>query len=115
MSQSLIEKIKKARQSKVTIEKITFVIARPTELDLALNGARFGINVREVLSKYVVDWEGMTELELVSGGMPDAVSFSTALFMEWVEDKPEYWSPLATAIKESYDNYKSTQEQVLKN
>lgn len=113
MSQALIEKLKKARQSEVTVGKHTFVISRPTDLDMALLGG--SLPVRDVLKRYVVGWKNVTELDLVPGGMPDAVPFDVDLFVEWAADQPDIWNPIGNAIRESYLAFKKSTEQQAKN
>ena len=114
MSLSLIEKIKKARHSELKCGDFTFVIARPTELDLALN-PKLGLGVRDFLSKYVVGWSGVKEIDLIPNGMPDEVEFSGALFLEWIEDKPDLWNPVVEAIRTSYTEHRARLELQAKN
>lgn len=102
---NLIEKIRAARQVNVEIDGNSFTVRRPTDMEMAklkTDAVRQGFSDSDVLRKYVVDWHGVQEIHLIPGGSPVDVPFEADLFMEWVADKPECWSPLVDAILNAY-------------
>lgn len=101
MSQALIEKIRKARETVVEADGRSFTVRRPTDLEylqLRSTGATQG----EIMHRFVVDWHGITELDLIPGGTGAPVPFDADLFLEWAADQPQLWSPLSDAIMQSY-------------
>lgn len=113
MSKDLIERIRRARQSGVTVQGRSFTIRRPTDLEMhELNGK---IDQRLLLVRFVVDWGVMPEMDLVPGGGPDPVPFSTDLWAEWIADHPELWSDLSSAVVENYKAHKTALEGAAKN
>lgn len=108
---SLIDKIKKARESIVKINDVTFTIRRPTDFE-AITQLE-GTDTKEVISRFVIGWDGVKELDLISGGSPELVPFSTDVFMEWAEDNVDVWPDLVDAITESYRAYRAKKEESL--
>lgn len=113
MSASLIEKLKKARQQQVTVDKLTFVIRRPTDMEVA-EWREQGLAQGEILRRFVDDWKQVTEADLIAGGTPELVPFDSELFMQWVVDQPQYWAPLIEAISNHYKQHQAELEQLLK-
>jgi hypothetical protein len=102
---NLIEKIRAARQVNVHIDGLGFTVRRPTDMEMAklkTDAVRQGFSDADVLRKYVVDWKGVQEIHLIPGGSPVDVPFEADLFMEWVSDRPDCWTPLVDAILEAY-------------
>lgn len=112
MNQILIEKIRQARQSTVTVGAITFTVRRPTDLEMILI-SRDGMAQGDILRRFVLGWDAK-EADVISGGTPKHVPFDTELFMEWVADKPECWAPLIEAIIDGYRQHQSQQDDALK-
>lgn len=112
MSQVLIEKIQKAREQQVITSGITFTVRRPKDLEMA-GIDRDGMSQEEILRRFVLGWDAK-ELDLIPGGTPKAVPFDTDLFMEWVSDKPECWSPLIEAIIDGYRQHRVQLDESLK-
>lgn len=113
MSQSLIERIKKARQTTVKVGDITLIVRRPTDLDMVTGGGKF--TTLEILTRFVDGWQGMKECDLVPGGNPVEAPFSRELFTEWVADHTESWSAISAAVVESYKRHKDEVEEAAKN
>jgi hypothetical protein len=111
---SLVERIRKARQTRVTHEGKTFIVSRPTDWQV-FEISRTGKSTQmDVLESYVVGWEGFAELDLVPGGDATVVPFDKELFSEWAQDHPEFWSPLTAAITAEYTAHKEKQEEAAK-
>lgn len=102
--------MKKARESNVKYKDITFTIIRPTEYDAV---TELGGDSKEVISKFVVDWDGIKELDLIAGGSPELVPFSTEIFIEWAKDNIEAWPILLDKISESYKSYTDKKDKDL--
>jgi hypothetical protein len=94
---SLIERIRKARQTRVTVEGKTFIVRRPTDWEFA-EMRKSEILQMDIMERFVEGWEGVTELDLVPGGGATPVEFDRALFVEWIADKEQYWTPLTDAV-----------------
>lgn len=113
MSRSLIERLRRARQSSVTSGGRTFIIRRPTDLEMFELSGR--VDQRLLLTRFVVDWGEMQELDLVPGGGPDLVSFSADLWAEWIADHPEHWDALTDGMVAAYELHKAAMEDASKN
>ena len=101
---SIIEKIRKARESTVEVDGHTFSYRRPT--DIQAQGMSYDSlqdAVKDVAGFYF-DWD-MTELDLIPGGTGESVPFDSELFWEWVQDNPKYWEKLVKAVLDSYKEY----------
>ena len=111
---NLIERIRKARQTRVEVNGKIFLCRRPT--DWEVYEIRTGVkNLQmDILEKFVVGWEGFTELDLVPGGDSTVAEFSKELFSEWVQDNPDFWAPLTAAITAEYSAHKLRKEDAAK-
>lgn len=108
---SLIDKIRKARETTVTINGKTWTIRRPTDEE----AAQFGQSgLLDMVKRFVIGWE-LIELEIVPGGGPEKVQFDSALFAEWVADQPEVWEPFGTAILDAYKAHAEKRDAAVKN
>lgn len=106
---SLVEKIRRARETRVEVAGFTFVIRRPTALEVAEMPA---ISRGRAILPYILDWEGVREIDVVPGGDPHPLKFSADVCAEWLGDRLDILAPLATKVFESYAEYqKSLEEQ----
>ena len=103
--------MKKARESNVIINDVTFTIRRPTDFEAITQ--LDNQSSRDILSLFVMDWKGVKELDLIAGGSPEQVPFSTDVFLAWAEDNIEAWPLLVDAITEAYKAYKEKKEASL--
>jgi hypothetical protein len=53
-------------------------------------------------------------LHLIPGGDPREVPFDADLWREWCTDHPEFWQPLSSAILDSYQHYRKSQDETKK-
>lgn len=96
---SLVEKIRKARELKVEAGGFTFVILRPTALDMSeMSSASRG---RAILP-FVIGWEGVRELDLIPGGDPHPLAFDADVCGEWLADRIDLLGPLASKVFEAF-------------
>lgn len=104
---SLIDKLKAARQSTVSAGGYSFTIRRPTDMEV-MTLQQQATQQGDILRRFVVDWSGVQEADIIPGGLNIAVAFETELFMEWVADQPALWSPLADAVIAAYHAHVET-------
>lgn len=113
MSQALIEKIRKARETQVTVGGHTYTVRRPTD-EHAMRLHAEGANKFEVARQCAVGWD-FGEIDLIPGGGPDPVPFSAGLWAEYLADHSDLWSPLAEAAMNAYRAHAGTLEEAAKN
>jgi hypothetical protein len=106
MSNALIEKIRNARKSSITVGKFNFTITRPTDLQMAYLS---GKSNDEILKMFVVDWN-LQEIDIVPGGSAIPVPFDSEVFLEWISDYPEAWTPIINGVMESYQRHNEARE-----
>jgi hypothetical protein len=127
MSQTLINAIRKARQTRITAGKYTFTIRRPTvyeylnyRVDSGEKDAegkpiyKIFIPVED-LSKFVSDWSGVTGIDLASSADGNPVPFDPDLFMLWVVDHPDIWTALINGILAAFNSYIAARDESSKN
>jgi hypothetical protein len=96
----LIEKIRKARQTRVTVDGKTFIVRRPTDKEAHFDFS--GTLQLDLIERMVVGWEGVTEIDLIPSGDSSSVEFDHDLFVEWIADQPKLWPELTKAITKEY-------------
>ena len=93
-------------------------IIRPTETELGslFKGGQLSIGLEEV-KRFVVDWEGITEADLLGPaiGAADAVPFDAALWAEVVADKVRWVRQLAQDILDHAVSHRLAADQDSKN
>lgn len=111
----LIEKIRKARESRLTVGDFTLTIRRPTDLESV--EMRYTGNREAVcgVSRFVVDWHGVRELDIAPGGTDKEVPFDSDLFAVWIEDQPKLWEPLINGVLDAYKLHAAKHEADAKN
>lgn len=109
---ALADKIRKARETRVPCGQHTFIVRRPTSLQIT-EWSR----TRDVLAllEYVVGWDGVTEADLVVGGDPHPLPFDRDAFIEWVSDKPALFSTITSAIISAVEAHTATLQAAEKN
>lgn len=112
MSDLLIEKLRKARQSVVEVEGFKFTIRRPTDAEASSMPT---LTAAEVAFKFVIGWEGVKELDIIPGGNPVDVPFNSLLWIEWCQDKPGFWAPITEAVLASYKRHRQVVDETEKN
>ncbi len=109
---SLIEKLKRSRQSVVEAGGFTFTIRRPTDLEMF--EMRGHINPRNLI-QFVVGWSGVREADLINGGDPHPVEFDAQLAEEWLSDRGDLFGVLSSSILDSYHHAKAKRGESEKN
>lgn len=109
---SLIDKIRKARESVVEVDGKKFIIRRPTEAEqvqaLADRASRL-----ELVRRFVVGWD-LQEIDIIPGGDPVDVPFDSALWAEYVDDRADLWEPISSAIRALVDEHNAKVERAEK-
>lgn len=105
---SLIDSLKKSRQSQIEVGGFSFTYRRPTDQE--------AINLREVTfieiaQRFVVDWKGVKGTDIYSGGDGAEVPFDAELWREWCADHPEFWQPISGAVLDSYKQHREAQDE----
>lgn len=113
MSKELINRIRKQREGKVTVGSMSFIFARPTDVEFTALMANGKFN--ELGAKHVIGWDAVTENDVVGGGSPELVAFDKDLWSEMYSDRPDLWTPVSTAILEAYQLHTKAMEDVPKN
>lgn len=109
---SLVEKIRKARETKVEAGGFTFAIRRPTALEM--------IELRSVprgraYLPFVVGWEGVKEMDILPGGDPHPLDFNADVCAEWLTDRLDLLLPISEAIDVAFKANEDRLENSKKN
>lgn len=109
---SLIDKIRKARESRVEAGGFGFSIRRPTGLEMIeLQNQPRG---RAILP-FVVGWDGVTEGDLIPGGDPHPLAFDADVCAAWLEDRLDLLVPVSEAVFASFAEHAKRLEDAKKN
>lgn len=131
MASSLIEKIRRARETTLDMGGYSLVIRYPTLSEFPFRNDALAAVIRitkqthtqadfdlllKFISTYVVGWSGVTELMLFSGGTGEQVTFDSELFHEWIMNfEPDKWYEIYSAIMKFADAATQEKEESLKN
>jgi hypothetical protein len=130
----LIDKLKKSRRNDVTVEGKTFTIRRPTRMEamdwlgdldadaykrffeqqFSLSDKQWKALAWEGLRRFVDDWPGMQEIDIIPGGVGAPLPFDRDLFLDWVQDHPAIITQLGYQILMAWMQYLQTQEDAEK-
>ena len=113
MASDLIDKIRKARLSKVSVDGHEYTISRPTEADVIVRMA--DANDLEFVRRFVVGWDHSALSLGIPGGTEDPMPFDAGLWSDWLDDHSAVWEPLASAILNAYTSHKRAKEDATKN
>lgn len=112
MASDLIDKIRKARLNKVTVDGREYTIRRPTDAEAINLGNATPL---DLVRRFVAGWDH-TEITLgIPGGTGDAVPFDAALWATWVDDQPHLWAPISEAVMAAYQAHAQAREDAAKN
>lgn len=98
---TLVKRMRKARQFTVEIDGFTFTCRRPTQAEAAEMHQQ-GYDNHRIAATFVCGWKGVKESDLVQSGGGDEVEFTPAVWREWVADELRFWTPLADRILDEY-------------
>lgn len=109
---ALVEKIRRAREQRVTVGKHTFVIRRPTDLEMLRIGQ--SRQPEDVLA-HVVGWDGVTEGDIINGGDPHPMPFDAEACAEWLQDRMDLFGPVSEAIFKAFADHRQALDDAAKN
>jgi DNA-binding LytR/AlgR family response regulator len=112
MSQSLIAKMRAAREQNVEVGGFTFVVRRPTEMDMMEWGDR--TMGREAL-RHVVGWSGVKESDVLANGDPEPLEYDAEIAEEWLTDRVDLLAPLTERVLGSFRDHVAKREAAEKN
>jgi hypothetical protein len=111
-TQQIVTRLREQRKGKVPVvvkgRERSIVFSRPTDLEM-VEVNRAGGYFSDITSRFVVDWEGFIEDDLVGGGGTDKVAFDREIWKEWIADQLTLWQPIADAIIEAYRLHKESE------
>ncbi len=109
---SLVDKLRKAREVTVPVGGFTFVIRRPTALEMIeIQNQPRG---RAILP-FVIGWDGVKALDLIPGGDPHPLEFDADVCAEWLTDRLDILAPLADAVFAAFSAHEARLEDAKKN
>jgi len=130
---TLLEKLRKSRESTVESGGFCFTIRRPSDTDMFEYNQQHPFDqqkrteftdkdgqVKTILTpsedaviylfrRFITGWN-LTELDLIPGGMATPVPFDSDLFLEWVNDRNAIANSLYGAILSSFNAHKQNLE-----
>lgn len=111
---TLTEKIRAARRQRVTVGAHTFIVQRPTDLEMLELSAGGPIDARRCL-RFLVDWENVNEIDLIPGGSPTAVPFDFGVAQEWLGDRLDLMTPIVEGVLKLFEEHQAKQRAAEKN
>lgn len=109
---ALAEKIRKAREVEVEAAGFSFIVRRPTDLEMIdLRGAKVG----RVCLPFVIGWKDVSELSMLGTGSPHPLEFDKEACAEWLNDRLDIVSELAKAIFDAYEDHVKKVSEAVKN
>lgn len=108
---TLLDKLRKARESTVEAGGFVFTVRRPTDAEAA---GLSGSTALDVVHRFVIGWN-LKEMDVIPGGGPGLAGFDPGLWAAWVDDRPELWAPLSEAILSAYQRHAEQREDDAKN
>lgn len=103
MPSALVEKMRRAREQRVEAGGFSFTIRRPTELEMW--ELRQSERSARGMSRFVIGWDGVREMDLVANGEPHPLPFDAEACAEWLADRPDLFAVLADRILEAYNRH----------
>jgi hypothetical protein len=111
---SLADKMRKARESVVTVGEYKFTVRRPTDVEANALRADGRLSVAAFIP-FVVGWDGVREMDMLPGGDPHPLAFDADACKEWLADRPDLLTPISNAIMDAYLAHVAALKDVAKN
>lgn len=109
---ALAEKLRKAREVKVEAGGFTFIVRRPTDLEMIeLRGAK----VTRVILPFISGWDGVSELAMLGTGAPHPLPFDAEACAEWLKDRLDLLGEITQAVFDAYQKHVDDVGQAVKN
>lgn len=104
-----------AREYPVEAGGWTFTIRRPSAMQ---TGEWIGLPgrdlTRKILNECVVGWN-LLERDVLPGGSDQLVPFDREDFVAWMEDHPDVWEPITSAVMKAVTDWSERTEAGRKN
>lgn len=110
---SLIDKIRKARETSVTVHGHQYTIRRPTEAEQAEMYKDTKFSYLDLVRRCVVGWD-LQEIDVLPSGDPVPLAFTPELWIEYVSDHSELWSELSNAVTLAISTHNAKAERAEK-
>lgn len=109
---ALSQRIRSARELRVEAGGRTFIVRRPTDLDMLKLA---GTNDPAQMLRFVVGWEGVTDADLIPGSAGLEVPFDADACAEWLADRPDLLGPIIDRLVDAYEQHRQALEDAGKN
>lgn len=106
---SLAERYRAAQAIPVAVGGWQFTLRRPTDYEIE-TGRPGGWSIPWVAG-FVTGWAGVLESDILPGGNPEPAAFDPVLFALWVQDHPELWAPLSSAVADAYQSWSDARQK----
>jgi hypothetical protein len=124
----LAGKLRAAREQRVEAEGFTFIVRRPTEVDMVSAGRR-EMNAKRALAflcgtkatradgdePLLVGWDGVTSLAMFPGGDAQPLTFDIEAAEEWFRDRIDLLMVVAKAAIDAYTAHQAQRDAERKN
>lgn len=108
----LARKLRDARRVEVEAGGFVFILRRPTDLEfIDLRGSAGS----DRLLKFLVDWRGVKESDIVEHGDPHEAKFDAEDAREWLSDRMDLFGAITTGLITAYEGHTAAIEEKLKN
>lgn len=106
---ALADKIRRARETRVEVADFTFIVRRPTPVEM------MDLGRDRNFTRCVVGWDKVREMDLIPGGDPHPLTFDAEACTEWLNDRPDLLSPVVEAVIGAYQSHVASLESAAKN
>lgn len=106
---ALADKIRRARESRVEVGDLVFIIRRPTPVDM------MDLGITRDFARCVVGWDKVREMDLLPGGDPHPAPFDAEACREWLRDRPDLYGPVVEKVLAAYQAHVDALEAAAKN
>lgn len=118
MAVDIKRRVLASREQQVTAGGRVFTIRRMADLPLARLREKHrgdaGAFLVDLVRESVVDWQ-MDEQSLFAGGGDSPVAFDAEVFAVWVDDQPETFNDLVTAVLDQLNRHREQLADSAKN
>lgn len=106
---ALLEKMRRARETRVEVADFAFIVRRPTPVEMA------DMSRTRDFTSAVVGWEKVREMDIVPGGDPHPLTFDADACAEWLRDRPDLYGPVIDRVMEAFKAHVAALEEAQKN
>lgn len=106
---TLREKFEAARRQLLPLGTHSVTIRRPTDWEICALQRPGSVADIAWASSFVVDWS-LQESDLLPGGDPVPAPYDAYVFVEWIKDHPDLWSPLVDGVIRAYRQHRAAED-----